>query len=268
MDRRRPPHVVARIAIVFTAATLIWLAVFALSDALWGRGYDRGRHVASAFAISALVVPMVLLAYRRLDRVPWEKLRKARSRTASRLFGLGAAGYLIPAAVAVTACVLLGWLTIEPRGSVPVTILSALALIGLVFLYEALPEELVFRGYLYRTLVSVMPAWVAVFAQAALFTLFGVIIGAAGSVDRVVLFFGFAVVQGFIRQVTGSLWAPIGFHVAFQACEQLVGDAWNRFVVDDLALLQQFALGLIPLATAVGVIQLLQRRRTPVAADR
>ncbi|MBL7259423.1 hypothetical protein [Paractinoplanes lichenicola] len=82
-----------------------------------------------------------------------------------------------------------------------------------------------------------------------------------------VLFFGFAVVQGFIRHVSDSLWAPIGFHVAFQTCEQIAGDSWNRFAVDDLALLQQFALGLIPLALGVTVVQLLQRRRVAVRAQ-
>lgn len=260
MDRTRPLHPVARIAVVFTAATLIWLAVTALGDAIWGEGYDRARHVASALAITLLVVPTVLLAYRRLDRLPWEKLRRASPRTAGRLFSLGAAGYLIPAVIGVTACLLLGWLTIDTNGSVGVTILSVLALAGLVFLYEALPEELIFRGYLYRNLLALMPAWVAVFAQAALFTLFGTLIGAAGSIDRVVLFFGFALVQGLIRLFTDSLWAPIGFHLAFQTAEQIVGPSWNRFTVNDLALLQEVALGLVPLTLAVGVIQLLRRR--------
>ncbi|MBL7259422.1 hypothetical protein [Paractinoplanes lichenicola] len=103
MDRSRPPHVVVRIAVVLTAATLIWLAVDALGDAIRGEGYDRGRHVASAFLIPLLVVPMVLVAYRRLDRLPWARLRKASPRTAGRLFALGAAGYLLPAAIAVTS---------------------------------------------------------------------------------------------------------------------------------------------------------------------
>ncbi|TDO32269.1 CPBP family intramembrane glutamic endopeptidase [Paractinoplanes brasiliensis] len=256
MDRARPLHPVARIAVVFTAATLIWLAVIALGDAIWGDGYDRARHVASAFAITLLVAPMVLLACRRLDQVPLEK-------PSPRLFALGAAGYLIPAVIGVTACLLLGWLTIDTNGPAGVTILSVLALAGLVLLYEALPEELVFRGYLYRNLLALMPAWVAVFAQAALFTLFGMLIGAAGSLGRVVLFFGFAIVQGFIRQATGSVWAPVGFHVAFQTAEQIAGSSWNRFTVNDLALLQEVALGLVPLALGVAVVHLLLRRRRP-----
>ncbi|MBU2664989.1 CPBP family intramembrane metalloprotease [Actinoplanes bogorensis] len=267
MERNRPVPVVSRIAIVFTAATLIWLAVFAAGDAIWGEGYDRGRHVASAFGLTLLVVPMVVLAYRHLDRLPWDQLRRPSPRTGSRLLGLGAAGYLIPATVAVIACLALDWLTISPRGSILTTILSVLALAGLVLLYEALPEEYVFRGYLYRNLTQLMPAWVAVLAQAVLFTLFGVLIGAAGSLERVVILFGFAVVQGFLRQVTDSLLVPIGFHVAFQTAVQITGDSWNRFVVDDLALLQQFALGLVPLALGVGVVQLLQRRTTARAVS-
>jgi membrane protease YdiL (CAAX protease family) len=138
-------------------------------------------------------------------------------------------------------------------------VLSVLALMLLVFLYEALPEEFVFRGYLYRNLATALPRWAAVLAQAGLFALFGLAVGAASTVDRVVLFFGFAVVQGAIRAVTDTLWAPIGFHLAFQTTEQIFGSSWDAFTVSDLALLQEVALGLVPLLLGVPVIQLLWR---------
>jgi hypothetical protein len=87
-----------------------------------------------------------------------------------------------------------------------------------------------------------------------------VVIGAAGSVDRVVTFFGFAIVQGLLRAITDTLWVPIGFHLAFQTAEQMVGPDWAIFVVDDLALLQNVVLGLIPLALGVVTVQLLGKR--------
>ena len=59
-------------------------------------------------------------------------------------------------------------------------------------------------------------------AQATLFTLWGAAIGAAGSVDRVVLFFTFSVALGILRVISGNLWATIGFHLAFQWVTQLV----------------------------------------------
>ncbi|MEH1124255.1 CPBP family intramembrane glutamic endopeptidase [Micromonospora sp. CPCC 206061] len=253
-------HLVWRIAIVFGAATLIWLFIHWMGDALFGSGYDRGRHVASAVAATALAVPMVVLAYRHLDRLPWSGLRRASPGTVGRLLLLGMAGYLIPAGLAVAAITATGGLTIGLRGSLAEAVLSVLALVVLVFLYEALPEELVFRGYLFRNLATALPRWAAVLAQAALFTLFGVVVGAAGSVDRIVLFFAFAYVQGVIRAVTDTLWVPVGFHLAFQTAEQIVGPFWDRFAVSDLDLLQQIALGLIPLALGVFTVQALWGR--------
>lgn len=248
------PNGAVRIGLVFVAATAIWLFVHGAGEALFGTGdHHRGRHVFSAVAVTVLVVPMVVLAWRYLDRVPWSGLRRASPRTVAKLLAAGMAGYLMPAAVAVTIFVAAGWVSIDVRGSV----LPVFALIVLVFLYEALPEELVFRGYLFRNLAAAVPVWAVVLVQAVLFTLFGVLIGAAGSVDRVVVFFGFAIVQGLLRAVTDTLWVPIGFHLAFQTAEQIVGPHWAVFVVDDLALLQNVVLGLIPLALGVLTVQLL-----------
>lgn len=253
------PHLLLRLGAVFTGATVIWLAVDRSADAIFGPDYRPRRHVFSAVATTALVVPMVLVACRRLDRLQWSDLRRGSPRAAGQLLVLGAAGYLIPAGLAVAVLAATGPLELDLRGSVLGTAGSVLFLAVLVLLYEALPEELVFRGYLYRNLTTALPRWAAVLGQAVLFTFFGMAVGAAGSVDRIVLFFGFAVVQGTIRAVTGTLWLPIGFHLAFQTTEQLVGPSWNRFVVNDLALLQELTLGLVPLALGVPVILLLRR---------
>ena len=253
------PHLILRLGAVFAGATLVWVAVDRCADVVFGPDYQRGRHMFSAVATTALVVPLVLFAYRRLDRLQWGDLRRASPRTAGRLLLLGAAGYLIPAGVAVAVLAAAGWLEINLRVSLLGALGSVLFLTVLVLLYEALPEELVFRGYLYRNLATALPPWAAVLVQAVLFTLFGVVIGSAGSIDRVVLFFCFAVVQGIMRAATGSLWIPVGFHLAFQVSEQIVSPMWNCFAVDDLGLLQEVALGLVPLALGISVIQLLRR---------
>ncbi|MCY1139431.1 type II CAAX endopeptidase family protein [Actinoplanes sp. Pm04-4] len=254
------PHVAVRIGIVFGAATAIWLFLHWARDAVFGASdYDRGAHVFSAVTATVLAVPLVVLAWRYLNRVPWTRLRRASPRTVGRLLTAGSVGYLIPAAAALTIFLIAGWLTIDLDGSIGDLVLSVLTLVVLVFLYEALPEEFIFRGYIFRNLAAVLPTWAVVFVQALLFALFGVLVGAAGSVERIVIFFGFAVVQGWLRAVTDTLWVPIGFHLAFQSCEQIAGPNWNRFVVDDLALLQDLVLGLIPLALGVLVVQSLGR---------
>jgi membrane protease YdiL (CAAX protease family) len=63
--------------------------------------------------------------------------------------------------------------------------------------------------------------WQAIGAQAALFTLFGLVLGVAATVDRLLVFFAFALVLGVLRTATGDIAAGIGFHWAFQTTGQL-----------------------------------------------
>jgi membrane protease YdiL (CAAX protease family) len=135
------------------------------------------------------------------------------------IFWLGAGGL----GLAVTLA--LGWARISVGAPGAGVLLLTLYLPLLVFLYEALPEELIFRGYFYRNLSARYALWISVLAQATLFTLWGAAIGAAGSVDRVVLFFTFSIALGILRVISGNLWAAIGFHLAFQWVTQLVSAA-------------------------------------------
>lgn len=254
-----------RVTIVFGAAILIWILVHQTAEAIFGPDYDRLRHILAAMATSALAVPLVVLARRRLDRRPWAGLALASPRTGWRPLLLGAGYYLVPAAIGTAGCLALGWTRIrwteaDPWAAAAGTLFSAALLVLLVFLFEALPEELIFRGYLYRNLVTVLPRWLANLAQAGLFTAFGVAIGAAPTIDRVLILFFFAWILGVFRAVTGNLWAPIGFHLAFQTCAQLVGPSWDVFTVSSLDVLQTVGLGAIPLIVAVVAIQLHRRR--------
>lgn len=265
MEPHRPALVV-RLAAVFGAATLIWLFI----HALLGTDYGRGRHVVAAVLATTLAVPMVVLAFRRLDRLPWSRLRRAPPRTVARLLLIGVAAYLVPAALAVALFTATDRLRLSLAGPAGDTVLSVLALAALVFFYEALPEEFVFRGYLYRNLATALPVWAAVLVQAGLFALFGVLTGSADSAGRAAIFLGFGVAQGVLRAVTDTIWVPIGFHLAFQTAVQLVGPDWGTVLADDPAWLRQIALGLIPITAGVLVIQLLGRRVTgrPATAER
>lgn len=109
-----------------------------------------------------------------------------------------------------------------------------IGLTALVLLYEAIPEELVFRGFLYTALAGRWSPAVAVGGQAVLFTVWGTVIGASASIDRIVLFAVFAALLGALRAVTGSVWTCMGFHTAFQVTAQLLtGDHWSQAEVAD-----------------------------------
>ncbi|GAB3936879.1 type II CAAX endopeptidase family protein [Micromonospora vulcania] len=242
---------------MFAAAVLVWL--FLYHGALLGRDYDRPTHVARAILTTALVVPLVVVARRLLDRRPWAGLGLPSLRAGWRHLLLGMACWLVPAAIGFALCLGTRWVEISPRTSVGDALRVAALLVVLVFLYEALPEELLFRGYLQRNLATRLPAWQAVVGQALLFTLFGFLVGAATSLDRILLFFVFALVLGGFRAATGDIWAGIGFHLAFQTVAQLFGDIGAVFDVVGAGVLAIVALGALPFSLGWIVLARLYR---------
>lgn len=181
---------------------------------------DRLGHAVRAILVCGLVVSVVILARSYFDRRPWEGLRLTSLCVGWRplLFGIGF--WLVAAGTGLVVALAFGWTSASLEAPGVGLLLLALYLPLLVFFYEALPEELIFRGYLYRNIADRYPRWFAVVAQAVLFTLFGTVIGAAGTVDRVILFFTFSIVLGVLRVITNSLWMSIGFHLAFQWATQ------------------------------------------------
>lgn len=75
--------------------------------------------------------------------------------------------WLIPAGIGLVVTLTLGWAEVSFAALDGRTLLLALYLPLLVFLFEALPEELVFRGYFYRNLADRYSRWIAVIGQAA-----------------------------------------------------------------------------------------------------
>jgi len=67
---------------------------------------------------------------------------------------------------------MLGWVEIKIHTDLNDLLLSILILLVTVFLIEALPEELIFRGYIYRYLHAIFPHWGTIILQALLFSLF------------------------------------------------------------------------------------------------
>lgn len=231
---------------MFAGTVLVWLVL----GALLGGDYDRRVHAWGAVLTAAVVVPLVVVARRVLDRRPWAGLGLPSLRAGWRRLLLGMACWLVPAAAGFALCLGLGWVEISVRTSVGDVLRVAALLVVLVFLKEALPEELIFRGYLQRNLVTRLPVWQALVGQAVLFTLFGVLVGAARSVDRIALFLVFALLLGAFRVATGDIWAGIGLHVAFQTVAQLFGDVGAVFDVVGADVLGVVAMGAIPFSAS------------------
>lgn len=212
-----------RLTAVFAGAVLVWLAVLHGVGAFFDQDprVDRVGHAVRAICTAVLAGSLVVLARRFLDRRPWAELRLTGPRAGLPWLLRGMLFWLVAASLGLALTLGLGWADVEVQGWGPGTLLLAVYLPVLVFLFEALPAELVFRGYLYRNLADRYGRGFAVVGQAVLFTVFGVLVGAAPSADRVVLLATFALVLGILRAVSGNLWAPIGFHLLFQTVAQL-----------------------------------------------
>ena len=250
-----------RIAIVFMAVTGVWLLIGGLADTLFGPEYSRPAHIFQAVLTSLVVIPMIVLARRFLDRRSFAGLGLTRLRVGWRPLLIGMLCWFLPASMGIGVSVALGWTEITPQAPPGDIVLLGIGLMLLVFIYEALPEELIFRGYIYRNLASNLPRWLAVFGQALLFMLWGFANGGANSVERSLLFFMAALILGIFRVVTGSLWASIGFHLAFQTIAQLFGTIGNQFFISDPQVVSVFAFGIIPFATGITLLNLFYKNR-------
>lgn len=217
---------VPRLLIVAVGALVIWLGVAALGTALWDEEMSLSRHVVNALATVALAVVLVSAARRLLDRRPLVTLGLSVRPHALRDLLYGSLTWLLPAASGLAVALVAGWLRIE-FGTALLEIAGAVLLLTvLVFVYEALPEELIFRGYIYSNLTTALAPGLAVLIQALLFAAFGTALWVVGSgwdvlTERFVLFLGLAAVTGCLRLIAGSVWSAMGFHLAFQVTMQL-----------------------------------------------
>lgn len=266
-----------RVGLVWVAMVAIWLLLFLLREVIWGTGpggYSIGGHVTSAVLASLLAVPMVVVARRVLDGETVKSLGLDLSLSAVWYFMSGALAFLLPSALGFAIVIGMGWTSVTPIAPIAEIALFVPALIGLVFIYEALPEELAFRGYIQVNLQSRLRYWGAIVAQAVLFALWGAalwtITTGAGAPDRLVMFFFIALVLGMVRAATGSVWTSIGLHVAFQTVAQLLlNTERGHFSVEGVAMLQLVAIGVVPFSLAVLVVEVLNRRaKEPKSAVR
>ncbi|MFY0663142.1 MAG: CPBP family intramembrane metalloprotease [Natronospirillum sp.] len=253
-----------RVGIVWLMMLAIWMLLSFLRNVFWGTGhggYSFGGHVMSAFLATALAVPVVVLARRMIDGGSIESLGLDFSPSSIRFFVIGALAFLLPATLGFAIVLGLGWASLTAVAPIIDIVLFVPVLIILVFLLEALPEELAFRGYIQSNLERPLGYRGAIIAQAVLFALWGATLWTfttgALAVDRLVMFFFVSIVLGMVRSATGSVWTSIGLHVGFQTVAQLVlSSERSHFLVEGVELLQLVALGIVPFSLAVLVVEL------------
>lgn len=178
-----------------------------------------------AVVVAGVVVPAIY-ALLRFDGKSWRWAGMSSPASGLPYFLLGIGLVLGTAGVSLGLGVAAGWLRVVSWDLPVATMLALAANIPIALLYEALPEELAFRGYLYSNLNSRFVRWLALLGGVVLFVLAPVTVivlqkavgmqaGNSITVDYVVLLTGFGFVLQLCRIVTGSLWTNIGFHLAW-----------------------------------------------------
>ncbi|QBD81476.1 CPBP family intramembrane metalloprotease [Ktedonosporobacter rubrisoli] len=177
-------------------------------------------------AASFLIIAVYLLR-RYVDRRPWNTLGLISPLKGLPFLLLGGLFTLLTAGLVLGLFLALGWVRIIAfQPDLFVLLIVVLKQCTITFLYEPLPEELLFRGYLYRNLNSRLPHYLAVPAQVVLFvstalSLFAVewiVRGSAqiafgGPLNYVLTLVPFAFALQLARIFSGNLWTCIGIHL-------------------------------------------------------
>lgn len=243
-----PPPPIARRIIAGSALIVVALALSALVGEQAERLLDMtpaARGVLMAVLVSALVVPGIWWLRTRVDRRPVAEVGLAPTSRDLGAMALGVGFVAVPVLLTLLTSRLFGWATISVDTSSAG--LSALG-IGLltVFLLEALPEELVVRGYLYRNLSAVQARWIASAVAVLLFVVLPVVINlvqryllglevtinGASSIQPgfLVTLLVFGSFQQYLRVLTGTVWTGIGFHMAFVEINRIMGPRESQMI--------------------------------------
>jgi uncharacterized protein len=194
-------------------------------------------HAAAGLGITASALGLVFLLRRHADRRPWSGIGLTADRTAilHLLFGIVLA--TIVSTVAAATAVQLGladwswWAnaTKDTKESPKQGLATAIIMIVMsALLVQGFPEELVFRGYMFRNLGQRLPLWATVASSSLIFGSMHLLSnGGATTLGERMLYAvtmtGFGLMLAACRTVSGALWLGIGFHGGY--------DAFNGYLI-------------------------------------
>lgn len=241
-----------RIAVVIGVTVAALLLLIALSGSSDPTGYGTLlTRILGGLALSVLVAISIIVLVRRVERRSLRVVGLTSAAGDLRAFALGVAAWTLPAAVTFLVLALLGS-PLRVTAPAPDFWLVLGLLFLAVLLSEAIPEELLFRGYVTAVLAERLSPWWVIGVQTVLFVATAILLRGDINPLDVSLFAAMGFVLGYVRHVTGSVWTGVGIHVAFQTAAQLV---LTQRVIEfggppELAML---ALGAVPF-TAVAIL--------------
>jgi len=221
-------------------------------------------------SITLFIVLGIWLLRKRLDRGSPISIGLNNIPQGLTKFILGFGLLLAPLLISLLIIQVAGWTEIKVNwqgAQIDMILLGMLS----VFITDALPEELVFRGYIFSNLLTKFVKWKSAIITTLLFVLFPLILYpiksllgsdlTTGIVNNIsigyigyMLFFGaFAV---YLRILTKSIWTGVGFHLMFVYINQLIGiDNTNliQFTTFTNELTVQLTFGIFLILTFIGL---------------
>ncbi|WP_165967477.1 CPBP family intramembrane glutamic endopeptidase [Luteimonas aestuarii] len=244
-----------RIAAALLACIAIWkIGMSLLPDAA------TPAHRLLAGAVITTLVCGYLFAAVRMDRPGLPSLGIEHASDVLRGAFAAAGLWLLTAVPATLLLLWLGLASVHMTSDWPAALASLALLVPAVLLIEAIPEELLFRGYLQGTLARRIAPWLAVVAQTVLFVLFAWAIGATDAPGQWSFLPGFALILGGLRLLGGNLGWPIGFHAALMIATQWLL-AHGHFTVGNAMAIQVLAFVALPSAVYGVVLSILAQAR-------
>lgn len=250
----RVNKIMVRIGLMLLFSILIWKFILYLNDMFSGDKYNRANHLLIALTTTILCLILINFA-RRIDKISWKQLGMNGLSKNIISFFVGALIWMVPAVIGLVICLLAGWSEITITTDLNQLLLSVLLLSVTVFLIEAFPEELIFRGYVYSYLKELFPHWITVVIQSVIFSLFAYFIGALYSMEQLLFIPGYGFMLGYFRAKSGNVWTPIGFHVAIMTATQILNPIHSHFDVDGVFAIQFFAFNLLPYVLGAIVLE-------------
>ncbi len=231
-----PVRIAAGWVIIFVALGLAaWWGQFGESQ--WGIA-GKMRYGIQALIMAGMVVPGILILRLKLDRKSIASLGLPGVKRSLFWFAFGVGIIIVPFVAIIVSTLIFGWATMTFNTSGPV-IGAFSATVVTAFFFEALPEELAFRGYIYRNLNTRFARWAAALLTIALFVLLPSVltlvqqyvlgmevrIGGAGSltIGYLITMAVFGAFTVYLRILTGTVWTSIGFHLAFLQMSRIFG---------------------------------------------
>ncbi|GAA3127799.1 hypothetical protein GCM10010466_18250 [Planomonospora alba] len=177
-------------------------------------------YLVAGAGVTACAIGLTWCVQRLVEGDPWSALGLTFSRASAGRMLRGTAAGLAVVVAADALCVLAGAAEWDPDASLASVPAWLTVIVPSALLVQAVPEELWFRGYLFRHLRASLPLGAAVAITSVLFGMLHLVSsGGTGAAAEKPLYVLQAVAFGFMlaacRIATGDLWLAVGFHAGY-----------------------------------------------------